>query len=45
MRFEKTEGVGATVMKDKEIKLEETEVSHTRWSRGSSCPESKVERM
>ena len=32
----KSEGVG--VMKDKELNLEETETSHTRWIRRRSCP-------
>ncbi len=39
----KTGGVGV-IMKDKEVKMEETEVFHTpwaRWNRGRSCPEER----
>jgi len=32
----KVDGVG--VMKDKELKLEEIEASHTEWCGGKSCP-------
>ena len=33
-------------MKDKELKFEGIEVSHTRWSGGRSCPgEREVEKM
>jgi hypothetical protein len=33
-------------MKDREVKHEEIEASHTRWSEGRSCPgEREVERL